>query len=238
MSPETTREATITSNLGLVHSLAQAYRGRGVSYDDLVQEGTVGLVQAVERFDEHRDVRFSTYAAWWIRRALIDALGQARTIRIPAKARRSMAAVGRAESELRALASGSPTPDAIAERAGLSVERVHTLHGAARVTASLDEPVGEDGAQLADLVPDPDPVDPWRRLDEKETRREIRSRLRVLPERQREVLVRRYGLGGDEGRTHGEIATSLGIGEERSRQLEHEALHRLRVLEEHQPLAA
>src|SRR3954451_21109389 len=137
MRVEHTRAATIESNLGLVHVLAKAYRGRGVADDDLVQEGTVGLIQAVDRFDPDRGVKFSTYAAWWIRRALIDALGQTRVIRMPAKAERSLSAVRRAETELR-----GPTSDhAVAERAGLSAERVRSLRTAARVTASLDEPI-------------------------------------------------------------------------------------------------
>ena len=192
-----TSEATVESNLGLVHALAAPYRGRGVPYDDLVQEGTLGLMRAVERFDPGRGVKFSTYAAWWIRSALIDALGQAQVIRIPAKARR-----------------GPASPQ-----------------GVARVTASLDEPVGEDGTALAELVADPDPVDPWRHVSRRETRRRLWSLLKILPKRHREVLVRRYGvLTGGEAQSHAQIAAALGIGPERSRQLEHAGLGRLRAL--------
>jgi RNA polymerase sigma factor (sigma-70 family) len=220
----------IESNLGLVHALAEPYRGRGVADDDLVQEGTVGLIQAVDRFDPDRGVKFSTYAAWWIRRALIDALGQARAIRMPAKAKRSLSAVRRAETELRGLSS-SASNEAVAEHTGLSAERVRSLRTAARVTASLDAPVGEDGAPRAELVADPDPVDPWRHLEDLETRRRAWSLLKVLPRRQREVVIRRYGLAGGEAQTHAQIAPALGIGEERSRQLENEALRRLRELD-------
>jgi RNA polymerase sigma factor (sigma-70 family) len=226
-----TRAAMIESNLGLVHALAQAYRGRGVADDDLVQEGTVGLIQAVDRFDPDRGVKFSTYAAWWIRRALIDALGQARSIRMPAKAARSLSAVRRAETELRGPTSGSASDQAVAERTGLSAEPVRSLRAAARVTASLDEPVGEDGAPRAELVADPDPVDPWRHLEDLETSRRARALLKVLPRRQREVLVRRYGLADGKVQTHAQIAAALGIGDERSRQLENEALLRLRELD-------
>jgi RNA polymerase sigma factor (sigma-70 family) len=221
-----TKDAMIESNLGLVHTAAQPYRGRGVPYDDLVQEGILGLMQAVERFDPSRGVKFSTYAGWWIRGALIDALRQAPAIRLPEKAQRSLAAVKRAERELR-----DPAPEAIAERTGLGAGRVRSLRGAAHVAASLDEPVGADGTPLIELVADPDPADPWRRLDERETRRRVWSLLRVLPRRHREVLVRRYGLLDGEAQTHGQIAAGLGIGNERSRQLEHEALRRLRELE-------
>jgi RNA polymerase sigma factor (sigma-70 family) len=231
MPVEQTRAAMIESNVGLVHALAKAYRGRGVADDDLVQEGTIGLIQAVDRFDPNRGVKFSTYAAWWIRRALIDALGQARAIRMPAKAERSLSAVRRAETELRGPSSGSASDEAVAERTGLSPERVRSLRTAARVTASLDEPVSEDGSPRAELVADPDPVDPWRHLDDLETRRRAWSLLKVLPRRQREVLARRYGLAAGEAQTHAQIAAALGIGDERSRQLENEALRRLRELD-------
>jgi RNA polymerase sigma factor (sigma-70 family) len=233
MAVEQTNEAMVVSNLGLVHSAAHAYRGRGVPYDDLVQEGTLGLMQAIQRFDPARGVKFSTYAAWWIRGALIEALGQAPAIRLPDKARRGLAAVKRAESEL-----GDPAPTAIAERTGLGAGRVRSLRDAAHVAASLDEPVGADRTPLVELVADPDPVDPWRHLDERETRRRVWSLLNVLPRRHREVLIRRYGLAGGKAQTHTQVAAALGIGDERSRQLEHEALRRLRELESGRERAA
>ena len=223
------RDEMVEANLRLVYAIARPYRGRGVPFEDLVQAGAVGLVRAVERFDHRRGLRFSTFAAWWIRRALIDCIGQARTIRLPLDAGRGIAAIRRAEAELRRTPQ-PPTPEAIADRTGLSADRVRTLRDAARVTASLDEPVGADGAPLADLVADPSPVDPWHALDERETRRQLRSMLKVIPRRHREVLVRRYGIDGDRAETHAEIAASLGVGEERSRQLEREALRRLREL--------
>jgi RNA polymerase primary sigma factor len=224
------KDEMIESNLGLVYCVARGYRGLGVPFDDLVQEGTLGLVRAVEKFDHRRGLKFSTFAVWWIRRALIDALGEARTIRIPAQAGRELAAIERAETELRRVAREAPTTGAIAERSGLSVRRVRALRRVARVTASLDEQVGEGGVPLADLVADPDPVDPWRHVGRQETRREVSSMLKLLPQRHREVLVRRYGIHGDRAQTHAEIAASLGVGAERSRQLESEALHRLREL--------
>ena len=233
MAVEQTKHAMVESNLGLVHSAAQTYRGRGVPYDDLLQEGTLGLMQAVERFDPARGVKFSTYAARWIRGALIEALGQAPAIRLPDKARRGLAAVKRAESEL-----GDPAPGAIAKRTGLGAGRVRSLRDAAHVAASLDEPVGADRTPLVELVADPDPVDPWRHLDERETRRRVWSLLNVLPRRHREVLIRRYGLAGGKAQTHTQVAAALGIGHERSRQLEQEALRRLRELESGRERAA
>jgi RNA polymerase primary sigma factor len=228
----------IERNLRLVYSLAQRYRGRGAPYDDLVQEGTIGLVRAVERFDHRRGLKFSTYAVWWIRRSLTDAVGDARTIRIPSDASARLAAIRRAESELERLAAGSPSSEAIAERTGFSVRRVRALREAAFVTASLDEPVGQDGSALGDLIADRQAVDPWRHTSERESHRQLWSILGTLPDRHREVLLRRYGLRGEEPETHAEIGARLGVGEERSRQLEREALHRLRSRGDVQRLAA
>jgi RNA polymerase primary sigma factor len=222
------REQMVTRNLGLVYAVAREYRGRGVAFEDLAQEGTTGLVRAVDRFDHHRGLKFSTYAMWWIRRAVIDAIGDGRTIRIPAEARRGLAAVQRAEGDLRRLGAGAVTSESLADRTGLSVDRVETLRDAARVTASLDEPIGEEGTPLGETVADPDPTDPWQRLDEDETRRMVWAMLRLLPKRHREVLARRYGIVDDTVRTHAEIGAVLGVSEERSRQIEREGLHWLR----------
>jgi len=228
----------IERNLRLVHSVAQRYRGRGASYEDLVQEGTVGLVRAVEKFDHRRGLKFSTYAVWWIRRSLADAVVDSRTIRIPSNASDRLAAVQRAERELERLAPGSPSTEAIAERTGFSVRRVQALRDSAVVSASLDAPVGEDGSALGDLIADSQAVDPWRHTDERETRRQLWSMVGMLPDRHREVLLRRYGLRGQEPETHAEIGARLGVGEERSRQLERAALHRLRSLGDGRRLAA
>ena len=228
----------IERNLRLVHSLAQRYRGRGAPYDDLVQEGTIGLARAVEKFDHRRGLKLSTYAVWWIRRSLANAVGDARTIRIPPNASDRLAAIQRAEHELERFAPGSPSSEAIAERTGFSVRRVQALRQAASATASLDQPVGEDGSALGDLIADRHAVDPWRHTYERETRRQLWSMVDTLPDRHREVLLRRYGLRGDEPETHAEIGARLGVGEERSRQLEREALQRLRSLGDARRLAA
>jgi RNA polymerase primary sigma factor len=228
----------IERNLGLVHALAQRYRGRGVLYDDLVQEGTLGLARAVEKFDHHRGLKFSTYAVWWIRRSLLDAIRDARTIRIPPGASDRLATIHRVEDELGRAAPGPASAEAIAERTGLSVGRVRVLRDAASVTASLDAPVGEDGATLSELIADRNAIDPWRQADERETHRQLQWMLGTLPDRHREVLVRRYGLQGDSDETHAEIGARLGVGEERSRQLEREALHRLRSIGADERLAA
>jgi DNA-directed RNA polymerase sigma subunit (sigma70/sigma32) len=149
-----------------------------------------------------------------------------------------MAVIQCAERELERLAPGSPSSEAVAERTGFSVRRVRALREAASVTASLDEPVGEDGSALGDLIADRHAVDPWRHTDERETQRQLWSMVGTLPDRHREVLLRRYGLRGEEPETHAEIGARLGVGEERSRQLEREALHRLRSLGDGRQLAA
>jgi RNA polymerase primary sigma factor len=224
------KEEMVVCNLRLVHALALRHRGRGVAMEDLVQEGTVGLMRAVERFDHRRCLKFSTYAVWWIRRSLLDAIADARTIRIPVAAQRQMASIQRAQAELRRIHPDVPDRDAIARRTGLSSHTVEALQAAPQVTASLDEPVGEDLAPLVELIPDAARA-VEQQVEDRETRRRLWSMLGLLPERYRQVLVRRYGLLGDRAQTHEEIGAWLGVGEERSRQIERQALHRLRELD-------
>ena len=224
------RQRMIESNLRLVFSLARTYRGRGVPMADLVQEGTIGLARAVDRFDHRHGVRFSTYAAHWIHGSLRDAVAAGQLIRIPPRATRQLAAVRRAEDELRPSILDSPSIAAVAERTGLSVDTVQSLRGSARATASLDEPVGEDGTPLGDLVADDRTADPSEYAIAGEESRMVRNMLKLLPERHRNVVVRRYGVGGQTPQSHEQIGASLGVGEERSRQLEHEALHRLHTI--------
>jgi RNA polymerase primary sigma factor len=224
------KQEMIECNLRLVIAIAKAYRSRGVQFEDLVQEGMVGLVRAVEGFDHRRGLKFSTYAVWWIRRSLLDAIEAGRTIRIPAKAAQQLAAIRRAEVESARGGAGPAPAEAIAERTGLSAPNVQNLRNAARVTASLDEPISEDATPLGDLIGDPNGADPGERAAEQEVRREVWALLRLLPERHRQVLLRRYGLGGGPPQSHKEVGGWLGVKEERSRQLEREALHRLREL--------
>lgn len=224
------RQIMIESNLRLVHAVARAYRGSSVPLADLVQEGTIGLVRAVERFDYRREVKFSTYAVWWIRRAMLDAIASSNVIRMPAKASQRLAAVRRAEAELGRVEPRHASDAAIAERTQLSVTTVRALREAARVTASLDQPVGDDATPLGDLLADVRAGDPVESALARESQDEVVSMLRLLPERHREVIVRRYGLMDDRAQSHEEIGQRLGVGEERSRQIEREALHRLRSI--------
>lgn len=226
----TAKAEMIECNLGLVSALARTHGGRGVAFEDLFQEGTLGLVRAVEKFDHRHSLKFSTYAVWWIRRSLINAIGASRTIRVPAGAGRQLAAIDRAEYELRLAGRTPPSVDAIAAHAGLQPRSVVALQQSARVTASLDELVGEAGTRLGDLIADRDAVEASEQAAQLDSERQVWRMLRVLPERHRQVLLRRYGLLGDEAETHQQVALALGVGEERSRQLEREALHWLREL--------
>jgi RNA polymerase primary sigma factor len=224
------KDMMVESNLRLVFAVAGRYRGSAVPFADLVQEGTVGLVRAVERFDYRRGVKFSTYGVWWIRRSLLDAIAASNVIRIPARAGRQLAAVRRAETELARIRPGGASDAEIAARTELSVTTVRSLRDAARVSASLDQPVGEDTTPLGDLVADERAVDPTERAIAHEDRREVAAMLQLLPERHQEVLVRRYGLRNHRAQSHVEIGEWLGVGEERSRQIERDALHRLRSI--------
>jgi RNA polymerase primary sigma factor len=224
------KERMIESNLRLVFAIARSYRGRGVPFADLVQEGTVGLVRAVERFDHRRGLKFSTYAVWWIRRSLLDAIAGSRLIRIPAKANQQLAAVRRAENELERLGPRRASSAMVAARTGLSTRAIRSLRGAAHVTVSLDEPIGGDATPLGDFIADEHAVDPSESAIAREDRRQVWAMLRLLPTRHREVLVRRYGVGCQVAQSHQQIGQWLGVGEERSRQIEKEALQRLRAV--------
>jgi RNA polymerase primary sigma factor len=224
------KQRMIESNVRLVHAVAGPYRGSSVPFADLVQEGTIGLIRAVERFDHRRGVKFSTYAVWWIRRSILDAIASSNVIRMPAKANQQLAAVRRAEAELGRVEPRRASDAAIAEHTQLSLVTVRALRQAGRVTASLDEPVGGDATPLGDRLADVHAGDPFESAIARESRDEVSSMLRLLPERHREVIVRRYGLSDDRAETHEQIGERLGVGEERSRQIEREALHRLRSI--------
>jgi RNA polymerase primary sigma factor len=232
------KQTMVERNLGLVHAVARTYRGSGVPHADLVQEGTVGLVRAVERFDHRRGVQFSTYAAWWIRRSMRDAIAASKTIRIPPKAHQQLAAVRRAQAQLDRTGPCPPTDAQIADLTQLSVETVRSLRTAAQVTASLDAPVADGATPLVDLIADTHAVDPSELAIAHEQHDDLSAMLRVLPDRHREVLVRRYGWDGRREESHKEIGRSLGVGEERSRQIERESLHRLRSISGSLALAA
>jgi RNA polymerase primary sigma factor len=227
---QSAKNTMIESNLRLVHAVARSHRGGGAPFADLVQAGTVGLVRAVERFDHRRGLKFSTYAVWWIRHSILEAISDTRPIRIPPKAYRRLAAVRRAEADLRRHGGRRASDADIAQHTQLSLATVRSLRAAAQVTASLDQPLGEEATPLGDVTPDERAVDPSENAIARESRDEVCNMLRLLPERYREVLVRRYGLNDRRADSHTEIGERLEIGAERSRQIERDALRRLRSI--------
>jgi RNA polymerase nonessential primary-like sigma factor len=229
------RQKMIEHNLRLVVSIAKHYVSGGVSLPDLIEEGNLGLIHALEKFEPERGFRFSTYATWWIRQSVERAIiQQGRTIRLPVHVVRELRQLARARRHLsaEALASGlarEPHIEDIAHLLGRSVDDVADLLLLAEPAASLDVPLdGEAGSSLLDMLIDPHATSPESAVGSREVEQLVAKWLERLPDKQRMVVERRYGLKNHEPATLDELAVALNLTRERVRQIQQEALHRLR----------
>jgi RNA polymerase primary sigma factor len=224
---DSARKRMTESNLRLVVTIAKGYQGRGADLLDLIQEGTVGLMRAVDRYDWRRDVKFSTYAAWWIRHGISQALTTARPIRLPESLLERIASVRAAEVELAARNGHAASAKEIALALGLTPAQVDEARAAMQPVSSLDEPVGTDESVRIDRMADPNAEDPGLSVAGESREDELKALLPTLSDRGRRVIELRFGLEDGVARTADAVAAELGVTRERVRQIELQALAKL-----------
>lgn len=224
------RAKMIKANLRLVVKIAHDYANLGLPLLDLVSEGNIGLMKAVERFDPAKGGKLSTYAAWWIKQSIKRALAnQAKTIRLPVHLVDKIAKIKRVSMSMSEALGREPTDEELADEVGISASKLSQLRTVSIRPASLDAPMNdEDGTEFGEIVGDADAVDPAENLSDKNLQEEVSDLLRVLDDRERKIIMSRFGLDGGDTRTLEEVGERFGVTRERIRQLQNIALAKLR----------